>query len=241
MLSVVKLIYIMNKGVESMKINYFNQPKDIKLAEVLIQKLAEDFDKFWLVSGFTKDTGVDILLDAIASSKISEKNVFLGLDKKNTSKDMLIRLLNSHVNLKTIVNNENEKIETRVYLFSKKDGDSYVYLSASKLSKGGISENNCLVTEIIYGKDEYSEVKDLILKIEEEFLLRETDVEKVKKLAEDGEIAARIAERKIPRIADMYSNEGVQIGENQYDESVGLGLDKEELNDVDIDVDLPIK
>lgn len=224
-----------------MKINYFNQPKDIKLAEVLIQKLAEDFDKFWLVSGFTKDTGVDILLDAIASSKISEKNVFLGLDKKNTSKDMLIRLLNSHVNLKTIVNNENEKIETRVYLFSKKDGDSYVYLSASKLSKGGISENNCLVTEIIYGKDEYSEVKDLILKIEEEFLLRETDVEKVKKLAEDGEIAARIAERKIPRIADMYSNEGVQIGENQYDESVGLGLDKEELNDVDIDVDLPIK
>lgn len=241
MLSMVKLIYIMNKGVESMKINYFNQPKDIKLAEALIQKLAEDFDKFWLVSGFTKDTGIDILLDAIISSKISEKNVFLGLDKKNTSKDMLIRLLSANVNLKTIVNNENEKIETRVYLFSKKDGDSYVYLSASKLSKGGISENSCLVTEIIYGKDEYSEVKDLILKIEEEFLLRETNVEKVKKLAEDGEIAARIAERKIPRIADMYSNDGVQIGENQYDESVGLGLDKEALNDVDIDVDLPIK
>ncbi len=224
-----------------MKVKYFNQPKDIKLSEVLIQKFSEDFDKFWVVSGFTKDTGIDILLDAITSSKISEKNVFLGLDKKNTSKDMLIRLLNAHVNLKTIVNNESEKIETRVYLFSKREGDSYVYLSASKLSKGGISENGCLVTEIVYGKDEYSEVKELILKIEEEFLLKETNIEKVKKLAEDGEIAARLAERKIPRIADMYTNDGVQIGENQYDESVGLGLYKEALNDVDIDVDLPIK
>lgn len=239
MLIMVKLLYIMNKGVKSMKISYFNQPKDVKLGEKLIEKLSEDFDKFWIVSGFTKDTGIDSLINAIASSKIAEKNVFLGIDKKNTSKDMLLRLLKAGVNLKTIVNNDESKIETRIYLFGKKDGESYVYLSASKLSEGGLFENECLVTEIVYGKDEYNEVKDLILKIEEEFLLKETNAEKIAKLAEDGEIVARITDRKIPRISDMYSNGEVEIGAKQYDEGVGLGLDKKVYEDVNIEVDLP--
>lgn len=222
-----------------MKINYFNQPKDVKLGDILIEKLSSNFEKVWLVSGFTKDTGIDVLIDALKNSKIGEKNVFLGVDKKNTSKDMLLKLLAAGANLKTIINNDDNKIETRIYLFSNSKGNSYAYFAASKLSEGGLTENGCLITEVIYEETEYAEVKELILKIEEEFLLRETTVETISKLAEDGEIVARITERKIPRISDMYGKGEVEIGTMEYDESVGISGKNEIYEDVDIDVELP--
>ena len=73
----------------------------------------------------------------------------LGVDKKNTSKDMLLKLLQAGVKLRTFLNNGENKLETRIYAFIKYNGVSCVYLSAGKLSSGGLYENYCLVTELI--------------------------------------------------------------------------------------------
>ena len=227
--------------VTIMKINYFNQPKDMKLGDVLVERLSQEFDKVWILSGFTKDSGVMALISALEGSPIACKTVSLGIDKKNTSKDMLMRLLRTGAKVQTFINNDDQKLETRLYLFENKNGISYAYLSAGKLSEGGLFQNNCLITEIIYDKKDYSELEKLVLKINENTGFMELTEEDVIKMAESGEIVARITERKIPRISEMYQKEEVEIGIREYDESLGSSSGIREYDDVDIDIELPIE
>ncbi len=223
-----------------MKINYYNQPEDIKLGDVLTKRLGEKFDKVWIVSGFSKDSGIEALIPALEKSKIPEVNIHLGLDKKNTSKDVLLKVLKTGANLRIFLNGNDDKTETRIYLFFKQKGNSYVYLTAGKLSEGGLFENSCLITEIIYEKEELIELFNLVQKIESDSNFKVTDENDILELAANGEIMARITERKIPRIAELYQQGEVEIGgAKQYDETVGIGTNAQEYDDVDIAVELP--
>ena len=211
-----------------------------KLGEILNQKMLEDFDKVWIVSGFTKDSGIEAITESIEKSKISEINVCLGLDKKNTSKDTLIKLINTGAHLKIFVNNNEEKSETRAYLFFKQKGVSYVYLTAAKLSEGGLYNNSCLITEIIYEKEELIDIFNLVQKVESDKNFKLVNEDDILELASSGEILARITERKIPRIAELYQQGEVELGTaKQYDETVNTGNINNTYEDVEINVDLP--
>lgn len=228
-----------------MEIKYFKQPQEIKLGDILNVRLElGKFDNVWMMSGMTKDSGIDVLHESmkIAISKGTKINIALGLDKKNTSKDMLLRLLDMGCNLKIFINTDDNKFETRIYIFEKYNDTSYVYLTSSKLSVGGLLENSCLVTEIKYTNEDNENFKTLISKYTEGISLdgfTTATREQIIKLAEDGEIFARIIDRKIPRISDVYKNETF-IGNNVYDENTGLNINKEELEDIDIDIDIDV-
>ena len=63
-------------------------------------------------------------------------------------------------------------------------------------------------------------------------------MERLKKLAETGEIVARITERKIPRISELYKVEHIDLGMQEYDESASLDI-KEKINEnIDIEIDI---
>lgn len=229
-----------------MEIKFLNQPKEVILEEKLKERLSESFDKIWIVAGFVKDSGVEILLPELeqAIKNGSAVEMILGVDNKNTSKDILKKLLDIGCNVRVHINKEESKLETRVYAFESEKGDSVIYLSGAKFSESGLTENKCLVTEIVYGENEKKEFNKIKISIEnganssEIFKL---DFEKLKKLAENGEILARITERKIPRISELYKVENVNVGMQEYDESSSFDI-KEHINeDLDIEIDLPLK
>lgn len=227
-----------------MKIRFLNQPKEVKLSEILIERISENFDKIWIVAGFAKDTGLEMLLtafeDAIKAGTIVE--LIIGVDNKNISKDMLTKLLNMGCKVRFHINKEETKFETRMYAFEREDGDSYVYVSGSKLSEGGLTENKCLVTEIIYDKNEKKEFNKAKIGIENGANyteMEELDATRLKTLAENGEVVARITERKIPRISDIYKVENINLGVQEYDDGSGIDI-KESINeDLNIEIDFP--
>ncbi len=223
-----------------MKINYFNQPDEMNLGELLSQRLQENFDKAYFFSGFAKDSGIFYLLPALEQSRIKEICFGLGVDNKNTSKDMLMKLLNMGIKVMVFLNGDMAKVETRAYAFESADGDCYVYLPASKLSEGGLIENESLITEIIYGKDEKKLFDDFICKLIKDSKFRDIDENGVTKMAENGEIVARISERRIPRISEMYAKEAVEIGTKEYDEGSSSTIRADDFEDVDISVELPM-
>ena len=66
----------------------------------------------------------------------------------------------------------------------------------------------------------------------------EIDRDEVILLAEKGEVVARITQRKIPNISEMYGNGETTIGETVYDEGSSLtNLKLEDFADVNIDFD----
>lgn len=227
-----------------MKIRFLNQPKEINLKDLLLERISEKFDKIWIVAGFAKDTGIEILLPALeeAIKNGSTVEMIIGVDNKNTSKDMLLKLLNVGCKIRVHVNKEESKLETRMYAFENEIGESVVYLSGSKFSEGGLTENKCLVTEMIYDEGEKKEFNKVKISIENSANYNEIsvlDLQKLKTLAENGEILARITERKIPRISDLYKIENVNLGMQEYDESATFDI-KEHVNEnLDIEIDFP--
>ena len=229
-----------------MDIKFMNQPKEVQMGNILKTRLSEKFDEVWIVSGIVKDSGIDILLDSFntAVENGTKLNTLLGVDRKNTSKDMLLKLLSVGANLSIHINSEENKVETRIYAFESKDSVSYVYISGGKFSEGGLQENTCLITEIKYSAEEYEKFKlfknQLIQNTNSEFKL--VDKDDIALLAMKGEIVSRIIDRKIPSISELYGNKEQVIGEQVYDEGASLGLfNSADLEEVDIEFDTGIE
>ena len=233
-----------------MNIKFWNQPKSATLEKILNEKLRKGFKRVWIVAGMTKDSGVDMVFDSIMTAREmgSEVNVLIGIDRKNTSKDMLMKLLGAGCNLFVHINRDDSKVETRVYVFEN-DDESYVYLSGGKFSEGGLSTNYCLIQEIIYSADDkksFDNFKSVLLQSTED-VFKSVGEDDVKLLAEKGEMVVRIIERKIPRISEMYGNSSIEsIGNDMYDESSGTKLfeipeDDDFHIDIDIDIDGKVK
>lgn len=234
-----------------MNIKFLNQPKDINFLDVLKDKLENgNFSKAWLVAGFAKDSALDMIYDSVAkavSNGMSIECVF-GVDKKNTSKDMLLKFLNLGCVIRFHINGDQAKFESRMFIFESENGDSFVYVPGSKLSEGGITSNYTLIEEISYSKEEKVEFGKVKAALENGLVNDDFEIlteEKLKDLASTGEIMARITERKIPSINELYNQQGAseENSTNTYDEESSADF-KELLNsdiDIDIDVDETIK
>ncbi|MBQ9313585.1 MAG: hypothetical protein IJ220_01060 [Clostridia bacterium] len=227
-----------------MDIKFWNQPKDLSLGNLLNEKLRKGFQKVWLIAGVAKDTGIEMLLESIEEARNlgTEVNVLIGTDRKNISKDMLMKLLKLGCHLFLHINRDENKVETRIYIFESDDRQSLIYESSGKLSEGGLYTSQLVVQEISYmpaEKKMFENAKNIILQGTEVF--KETDEEELKLLAEKGEVVARIIERKIPSISEMYGGTSIEtIGNDMYDESSSGRLFDIPENDFDIDIDINI-
>ena len=175
-----------------MNIKYWNQPKTANLEAILNEKLRKGFKKVWIVSGMTKDSGMELVYESIEKARElgSEVNVMIGIDRKNTSKDMLMKLLKMGCNLFVHINREDNKVETRIYVFENEDGESFVYQSSGKFSEGGLSTNYCLIQEVIYEEEDkkaFENFKSVFLQGAEE-VFKSVGAEEIKLLAEKGEV-----------------------------------------------------
>lgn len=223
-----------------MDIKFINQPKEQKMGEVLKKRLEENFDEVWIVSGIVKDTGLEYLKESIESAikNKTEVNMLIGVDRKNTSKDALINLISIGANLSIHVNTEDEKVESRIYAFISNKKESYVYLFGGKLSEGGLTENNSIITEIKYQKDEQEALRVFKTQLISgtSSIFKNVDKEDILLLAKNGEILTRIIDRKIPSIKELYGNKEQIIGEQTYDESSNLKIfDIDDLENIDIE------
>lgn len=226
-----------------MDIKFLNQPKDVKIGEVLSEKLTNGtFSRIWIFAGFAKDSGLDYLLESIkvARERGAIVECVFGVDKKNTSKDMLLKLLNLGCKIRFHINDDDSKLETRIYAFESDESESYIYLTGAKLSEGGLTTNIAMLTEITYSLKDKKEFNKAKLSIESEAGSDEfesLDEVKLKELASSGEILARITERKIPSISELYSSRDVEVGVQEYNENAGVNYNELVDEDFEIDID----
>ena len=168
------------------------------------------------------------------------------IEFKNISKDLLMKLVSSGCKINIHINTDDNKVESRIYVFESAEGSSYIYTSGGKFSDGGLFDSVSTVIEMCYGAEEknsfYTAKSGIIQGTVGVF--HSVDLDDIILLAEKGEIAARITERKIPKITEMYgaiSTEDGQasaFGEQMYDESTSSSSIKlDELDDVNIDID----
>ena len=228
-----------------MNVKFLNQPKDISFIDVLTERISSGkFFRIWIVAGFAKDSALDMLFESLkkASENGTQIECVFGIDKKNTSKDMMLKLLGLGCKIRYHINADESKFESRMFIFESEKEDSYVYIPGSKLSEGGITDNITLIEEISYSPQEKLDFSKVKASLENGIASDEFEIlteEKLKELASTGDIMARITERKIPSINQLYNN---AQGEEEnavttYDEEASVNY-KELLNtELDIAID----
>ncbi len=226
-----------------MEINFYNQPKDDNFCNILTRALtSKEYDKAFFYAGFVKDNAIEMLMDAFKTAIENGMSIsmVLGLDKKNTSKEMLLKLLNLGINIRYCLNDEETKLETRLYLFENND-NSVSYIPGSKFSEGGITTNLTLIQEIKYSKDDkmlYSKLKASVESGLQDDTFVKLDEDNLKLLASRGDIVARITERKIPSINELYNRtDEASVGTVDYDESTSTDYSELVNKDLDIMID----
>jgi len=228
-----------------MNVKFLNQPKDISFIDVLTERIASGkFAKIWIVAGFAKDSALDMLFDSLkkAADAGTQIECVFGIDKKNTSKDMMLKLLGIGCKIRYHINADESKFESRMFIFESEKEDSYVYIPGSKLSEGGITDNITLIEEISYTPQEKLDFSKVKASLENGIASDEFETlteEKLKELASTGDIMARITERKIPSINQLYNNtqNDEENAVTTYDEEASVNY-KELLNtELDIDID----
>ena len=223
-----------------MEINFYNQPKDDNFCNILTRALtSKEYEKAFFYAGFVKDNAIEMLYDALKAAMDNGMSIsmVLGLDKKNTSKEMLLKLLNLGINIRYCINDEDTKLETRLYLFEGTE-NSVSYIPGSKFSEGGITSNLTLIQEIKYAKEDkmlYSKLKASVESGLQDDAFVKLDEDNLKLLASRGDIVARITERKIPSINELYNRgDDTSVGTLDYDES--SSTDYAELVNKDLDI-----
>ena len=236
-----------------MEIKFLNQPKEVKLGDIFKTRLKEHFSEINIIAGIVKDAGLEDLLESFdVATKSGSVNLYIGIDRKNISKDMLLKVLSAGCKLFLHINSDDSKVESRIYLFENKDSNSYIYISGGKFSESGLFESISTITEIKYDcsleidKKAFNTAKNSILQGTVN-VFHSADQEEIILLAEKGEIIARITERKIPNISELYGS-GTGFGdlssasssdEQMYDESTSsFDINLSKLKDIDIDLDL---
>jgi hypothetical protein len=226
-----------------MEVKFYNQPLDKQLFEILSERLKGNFERVVLCAGFVKDSAIDMILEDVKIARENDTSVelVLGLDKKNTSKDMLSKLLNLGCKIRYHLNTEDAKFETRIFFFDSKNDTSYIYMTGGKFSEGGLTNNNSLIAEMCYSAEEKRDFNMARAAFEsgisdtDRFIT--LDDEKLSELAKSGDIVARITERRIPTINERYNSEGSTGVVSEYNDEADTDKYKELLNkDIDIDI-----
>lgn len=121
-----------------------NQPYGRNLGDVLIELLHDNYNRFFVVVAYAKESGVRRLSESILQFRQNggTVSVVVGIDQTNTSVEALRLLLEICDNVFVYHNeNFNQTFHPKVYTFNN-DDNAKVIVGSSNLTTGGLYINN---------------------------------------------------------------------------------------------------
>lgn len=128
------------------------------LEDVIKNNLLANPKKVYIYSGIFKESGLELIKNSLIISK-AEKIFVIGIDKKNTTKNMLETLLDCAKKVYIYDNNGISEFDASTYIFEYTNKVIVVSTTAN-LSEGGIRDNFSVYSLIEY------DLKDLSDKVE---------------------------------------------------------------------------
>ncbi|MEG1705630.1 MAG: hypothetical protein RR290_03545 [Clostridia bacterium] len=184
-----------------MKLDFNIQDSNISLAKMIDTEMIKNPKKVYMFIGIIKEAGFNIIEESIVDSK-AKISIFMGVDKKNTTKNLLTTILSYTKDVYVHNNNDLKEFESNIYVFEY-EKVANIYVSASNASESGLTENMSVITKIVCNlvlDDEKKEYKENMKKLTE---LKNIDFKKL-----DGNLIDELLDTKV-----IFSNK-------QYDHNV---------------------
>ncbi len=141
-----------------MKLDFKIQSDELNLAKLIDEEMSKKPKKVYMFVGTLKESGFDILEESIIDTK-AKLTVFMGIDKKNTTKGLLDNILKYTKDVYVYNNNDLKEFESNIYIFEFEKTVS-VYLSPSKTTESGLVDNISIFSRVQYNLNDENEKKD---------------------------------------------------------------------------------
>jgi hypothetical protein len=141
-----------------MKLDFKIQCEELNLAKLIDDEMAKKPKKVFMFIGTLKESGFNILEDSIVDTK-SKITLFMGIDKKNTTKGLLDNILKYTKDIYVYNNNDLKEFESNIYIFEF-DKMASIYLSPSNMSESGLVNDLSVFTRVVYKLNDENDSKE---------------------------------------------------------------------------------
>ena len=221
------------------------------LKEEVLKHSNSKLEKMYLVMGNVKESGYDVIEEALIDLK-AKTNIVMGIDKKNTTKKILDNIITYSKNVSVWDNNEDNELNANVFVFEYED-EAVVLTFAGDITDSVLETDTtmytCVTYDLIKDKKEYAVFIDTLTKEIKDKVEKLTKA-KIAELSENKKIfSSRQYLHNVPSIAELLGNKELakketvedEVEETKQDYVDDEKLPKVELNkfkDVAFEIDL---
>ncbi len=178
------------------------------LKEEVLKHSNSKLEKMYLVMGNVKESGYDVIEEALIDLK-AKTNIVMGIDKKNTTKKILDNIVTYSKNVSVWDNNEDNELNANVFVFEYED-EACVYTFAGDITDSVLETDTTMYTYITYDlikdKKEYAAFIDTLTKELKDKVEKLTKA-KIAELSENKKIfSSRQYLHNVPSIAELLGN-----------------------------------
>ena len=141
-----------------MKLDFKIQCEELNLAKLIDDEMAKNPKKVYMFIGTLKESGFDLLEESIVDKK-SKITLFMGIDKKNTTKGLLDNILKYTKDVYVYNNNDLKEFESNIYIFEF-DKMASIYLSPSNMSESGLVNDISVFSRVVYKLNDENDNKE---------------------------------------------------------------------------------
>ena len=131
-----------------MKLDIIIQSGEINFKKCIENELKQNIKKMYIFSGSIKESGFEIIEENVIDKKV-KLTVFMGIDKKNTTKNLLENILSYASELYVYNNNDLKEFEGTTIVFETEKYAS-MYISSSKISENSFTEDLIMISKLSY-------------------------------------------------------------------------------------------
>ncbi len=165
-----------------MKLDVIMQNEDLNLKKCIENEMSLNPKKMYIYAGTVKESGFNIIEENIIDTSV-KLVMYMGVDKKNTTKSLLESILSYSKEVYYYNNNEIKEFEGTSIVFEN-DKRAVIYFSSGKISENSMTEDLVMISKFEYDlksdleKREYKEkIKQLSSLKDLEFtLLKKSDI-----------------------------------------------------------------
>ncbi|MDD2376639.1 MAG: hypothetical protein PHD15_02645 [Clostridia bacterium] len=162
-----------------MKLDFKIQCEELNLAKLIDDEMAKKPKKVYMFIGTLKESGFNILEESIVDTK-SKIILFMGIDKKNTTKGLLDDILKYTKEIYVYNNNNLKEFESNIYIFESEKIAS-IYLSPSNMSEGGLVNDLSVFCRVEYTLNDENDNKEYKNNLKNLMELKKTEFTKLDK------------------------------------------------------------
>ena len=224
-----------------MKVEFLIQNEEVNLNNIIESEILNKCLKAYCFTSNIKESGFEMLEEHIIDAKLM-LTMFIGINKKNTTKTLLENILEYTKDVYYYDNNNEIEFESNILIFENSKAAN-IYIISGDISEISLTKNRLIIAKIVFDLKDVSDKKEYKLKVNELLNVKNNDFKLLNK-----DVIQDLIDEKVIFSNKQYQHNVKSISEflgkkdevktEEIKEELYIELPKVNLNKIEFDFDI---